>query len=470
MNRQVIFNKKERVAYQQALKDTIENEIATNNELSEETERNLLTLCCALIKNNLQEEIPFFRTILASLSPKALEHFLEQKIAGYTGGNIVMFAAVNHHLFLKELVDLFTPKIPVRSEIPPVLPFEAYLRLIVKRYQNDRTIMHEVIELADDIRFRNESQKEYSNPILNLRLIIAPLRGLSKRKIMEIFQAEDRYNKTPMERCNSTQLVIIKRILGMFFVDRMVRLHSRYFIEMFDFLSIQELVEVFSDPSYSLNAIRVDNALRKGCWQFLTQQENKLEKFIRLVFDNSHYNILQVFFESIVPISDRFEILQMFLYETCDPLIYRDDWNWQKFRAKPELKEWIKQLPFAFIQKEKAAELVVNLLVYRKQRLNIADEYYNFFGINRGYSKTQKMAVVDKLLSNIFAQTPEKQAMFTKEELAILHQGRLGSLIAKWEKRPLGQRFHNSVECFTKTLPTTSSDNNIATNSSRYLY
>lgn len=472
MLHRLIANKHERIAYQQELSDLIQSEIAANNQLSAETERNLLTYCSALIKNDLREEIPFFRAILATLPPQALEHFLELQIADRSSGNIVMLAAVNHHLFLRELVDLYTPKIPIRSGITPVLPFEAYLRLLSKTYHNNRTILHEVIELASDSKYQHDSQKEFSNPAFNLRLIIAPLRGLSEQEIMDFFQAEDRHYKTPLERCNSTQLLIIKRVLGLFFIDRIVRLASRYFLELFDFLSLEELVEVFSHEGYNLNAIRADNNLKQKWWQFLTESDDKLAKFLHLVVKQAkqeHHRIIAVFFESIVPEAESFQTLQLFLYTICNPLITLDDSARGKFRAQSELKEWIKLLPFAFLQKEKATQLVMGLLVYRKQRLSIADEHYHFFGIKGGYSKTQKMAVVDKLLRNIFAQTPDKQEPFTNEELAILRQGKLGSTIRKWEKPTMGKRGRNSIACFTSPPAPVDSGDDI-TKSSRYLY
>lgn len=78
--------------------------------------------------------------------------------------------------------------------------------------------------------------------------------------------------------------------------------------------------------------------------------------------------------------------------------------------------------------------LVWSLLKYHNKRSDISEEHYTFFGYEVGYSRTQKLAAVHKILIHVYGTEAEKRAAgpFTKLEKRIIDQGKLGSATSNY--------------------------------------
>ena len=86
----------------------------------------------------------------------------------------------------------------------------------------------------------------------------------------------------------------------------------------------------------------------------------------------------------------------------------------------------------AFLQVE-AETLITKLTIYKDQRSANPDEYYyfGFFNCWGGYSKTQKLDAVTSLIQCLRGDPGKK---LSTEQLNVLHQGALGTLVKGWER------------------------------------
>jgi len=77
--------------------------------------------------------------------------------------------------------------------------------------------------------------------------------------------------------------------------------------------------------------------------------------------------------------------------------------------------------------------LLIDLLKYHHNRSNNRDEYFSFFGITSGYSRTEKLNAVNKILVHIYGTEAEKQAAgpFSLLEKNILNDSDLGRATRK---------------------------------------
>jgi hypothetical protein len=90
----------------------------------------------------------------------------------------------------------------------------------------------------------------------------------------------------------------------------------------------------------------------------------------------------------------------------------------------------------SFIPKTSTSNLGYDLVLYRALRDHNPNQRESFWGIEGGYSKNEKFAVVHKLLIHIYGTEEEKQAegAFSAEDIKILNQGKLGRVASRYSR------------------------------------
>jgi len=79
---------------------------------------------------------------------------------------------------------------------------------------------------------------------------------------------------------------------------------------------------------------------------------------------------------------------------------------------------------------EKQQDLVNTLKNYIKKRTAETEEYFTFFCIKGGYSRTEKLNAANRLIVAV-----QNNGTISPEEMTVCRQGRLGKMISQWEKK-----------------------------------